>query len=256
MAPAIVKLFATVLALVGPAPADSPKEFQLKSGQQIVAIGDSITAEGGVRETGFLRRIDAVLAKQYPDKTFPKVINAGRGGQRSEHLVPRFDTDVLKLKPAYVVIAVGINDVWQRLQDPQTKKLIPHDEKMLAEYKKNVTAMVDAAQKAGIKVILLTPTVIGEDVTKEGNKRLPMYVEAEKQIAAEKKCQLVDMHAMFLTALKQKPAEFKDKNWLTVDGAHMNPLGDAIMAVGVLRALGVPDEKIAASDPATTTDKK
>ncbi len=168
MTAAIVKLFATVLALVGPAPADSPKEFQLKSGQQIVAIGDSITAEGGVRETGFLRVIDAVLAKQYPDKTFPKVINAGRGGQRSEHLVPRFDTDVVTLKPAYVIIAIGINDVWQRLN-------VPDDEKMLAEYKKNVTTMVDAAQKAGIKVILLTPTVIGEDVT-EGRQQAAAQV--------------------------------------------------------------------------------
>ena len=30
----------------------------------------------------------------------------------------------------------------------------------------------------------------------------------------------------------------------------MRPLGDAVMAVGVLRALGVPDAKIAASLPA------
>ena len=164
MAPAVVKLFATVLALVGPAPADSPKDFQLKSGDQIVAIGDSITAEGGARDTGFLRVIDAVLAKQYPDKTFPKVINAGRGGQKSEHLVPRFDDDVMKHKPARVIIAIGINDVWQRLRGPDGKPL-PADEKMLAEYKKNVTTMVDAAQKAGSKVILLTPTVIGEDVS-------------------------------------------------------------------------------------------
>jgi hypothetical protein len=29
----------------------------------------------------------------------------------------------------------------------------------------------------------------------------------------------------------------------------MNPPGDAIMAVGILRALGVPDAKIAASNP-------
>ena len=69
--------------------------------------------------------------------------------------------------------------------------------------------MVDAAQKAGIKVILLTPTVITEDADAEGNKRLVKYIEAEKQIAAEKKCQLVDLHAMFLTALKQKPADKK-----------------------------------------------
>ena len=67
MTTGILKLFATALALVGPAPADSPKEFQLKSGQQIVAIGDSITAEGGARDTGFLRVIDAALAKQYPN---------------------------------------------------------------------------------------------------------------------------------------------------------------------------------------------
>ena len=30
----------------------------------------------------------------------------------------------------------------------------------------------------------------------------------------------------------------------------MNPPGDAIMAIGVLRALGVPDTKIAASEAA------
>jgi hypothetical protein len=30
----------------------------------------------------------------------------------------------------------------------------------------------------------------------------------------------------------------------------MKPMGDALMAIGVLRALGVPDAKIAASDEA------
>jgi lysophospholipase L1-like esterase len=238
----VEKLFAMVLALVGPAPADSPKQFQLKPGEQIVAIGDSITAGGG-----YLRDIDAVLAQQYPDKKIPKVINKGIGGQKAEDLVKRFGDDVVKLKPAYVTISIGINDVWHRLG-------APHDEKVLAEYKKNIAAMVDAAQKAGIKVILLTPTVIQEDADAEGNKRLVKYVEAEKQIAAEKKCQLVDLHAMFLTALKQKPA--KRKTWLTVDGVHMQPRGDAIMAIGVLRALGVPDEKIAASDPEGKADAK
>ncbi len=280
MAPGIVKLFATVLALIGPAPADSPKEFQLQSGQKIVAIGDSITGEGSNRDTGFVRVIDAVLAKQYPGMKLPKVINAGMGGQRSEHLVPRFDKDVVQHKPAYVIIAIGINDEWQHLWDANRKPL-PADEKYLTEYKKNVTTMVDAAQKAGIKVILVTPTFIGEDVTTEANKRLLPYVEAERQIAAEKKCQLIDMHAIFLTALqrtgaaaalarladvdlhtklrmvlKQELPADKRTWWLTVDGAHMNPLGDAIMAVAILRALGVPDEKIAASVPATTTGKK
>jgi lysophospholipase L1-like esterase len=238
----VEKLFAMVLSLIGPAPADTPKELQLKSGDQIVAIGDSITAGGG-----YLKMIDAVLAQQYPDLKLPKVVNKGISGQKAENLVSRFDKDVVQLKPAVVTISIGINDVWHRLGKP-------HDEEVLKTYKQNVGKMVDDAQTAGIKVILLAPTVIQEDPEAEGNKRLALYVEAEKQIAAEKKCQFVDLHGMFLTAVKQKPAD--QKNWLTGDGVHMKPMGNAVMAIGALRALGVPDDKIKATDVAPAPAKK
>ena len=45
-----------------------------------------------------------------------------------------------------------------------------------------------------------------------------------------------------MKALTKKPADFKG-NWLTADGVHMKPMGDAIMALGILRAVGVPDAK-------------
>jgi acyl-CoA thioesterase I len=232
---AMETVFAMVLALIGPAPADTPKELQLASGDTIVAIGDSITQAGG-----YLRDVDAVLAQQYAELKIAKVVNKGISGQKAEELAARFDGDVVKLKPKFVTISIGINDVWHRLD-------APHDEKVLAAYKENVSKMVDLAQKAGIRVILLSPTVIQEDPNTEGNKRLAVYIEAERQIAAEKKCQFVDLHGMFLAALKHKPAGAA--NWLTSDGVHMNERGDAIMAIGVLRALGVPDAKIAASEP-------
>lgn len=230
-----LKLFAMVLSLIGPPPADSPKELQLKPGDKIVAIGDSITQIGG-----YLHYIDAVLARQYPDLKIPAVTNMGISGQKAEALAERFDRHVVQLKPAFVIICIGINDVWHRLDKP-------HDKKVLAAYKENVSKMVDAAQKAGIKVILLTPTVIQEDPNTEGNKRLVLYVAAEKDIAAEKKCQLVDLHGMFLAALKKKPGGHG--NWLTGDGVHMQQLGDGVMAAGALRAMGVPDEKIRATEP-------
>jgi lysophospholipase L1-like esterase len=137
-----------------------------------------------------------------------------------------------------VTISVGINDVWSRLG-------APHDEEILAAYKQNVTKMIDMAQGAGIEVILLTPTIIVEDLDSEGNRRLAMYVEAEQQIAKEKKCTLVDLHRMFLTALHKKPAG-GEPTWLTADGVHMKPLGYAIMAVGLLRGVGVSDAMLAA----------
>jgi len=104
-------------------------------------------------------------------------------------------------------------------------------------------------------LILLTPTVIQENVTDEGNKRLIMYVDAEKEIAREKKCILVDLHQMFLDALAKKPAKQKG-NWLTSDGVHMQFTGDALMSLGVLRGLGVPDEKLTTMQDTTKTNAK
>ena len=231
MSPDVAKLIVSLLILLGPAPKDAPKEFQLKEGDQIVAIGDSITEAGG-----YLRDADAVLAAAYPDLKLPKIINVGISGQKAEDLVKRFDKDVVQKKPAVVTLSIGINDVWHRLDKP-------HDDKVLADYKENVAKMVDMAQAADVKVILLTPTLIQEDAGDEGNKRLALYVDAEKEIARDKKCVLVDLHQMFLDVLEKKPEAEKEK-WLTSDGVHMNPRGDALMAIGVLRGLGVPDEKM------------
>jgi lysophospholipase L1-like esterase len=229
------KLITALVALLGPAPDGTPKELQLKAGDQIVAIGDSITQGGG-----YLRDIDAVLESQYPDLKLPKIINVGISGQKAEDLVTRFQKDVVDKKPQWVTLSIGINDVWHRVGQP-------HSDEVLKNYTANVTKMVDMAQAAGIKVILLAPTVISEDPKNEGNVRLKAYVEAEKKIAAEKKCQMADLHAMFLNVLEKKPADAKG-NFLTSDGVHMNPRGDALMALGVLRQLGVPDEKSAAAD--------
>jgi lysophospholipase L1-like esterase len=165
-------------------------------------------------------------------------VNVGISGQKAEDLVFRFERDVIAKKPAIVTISVGINDVWHRAGQP-------HDPQVLAKYWTNVSRMVDMAQKAGITVILLSPTVIGENPEASANKRLRIYIEAEKQIARERKCILVDLHAMFLTAIERRPVALAGKErWLTSDGVHMSQPGDALMAIGLLRALGVPDAKL------------
>ncbi len=240
MSPELMTMYAMLLALLGPPPAgepnlNMPRELILKPGNQIVAIGDSITAAAG-----YLKDVDAVLARKFPALKIPPIRNVGISGQKAEDLVKRFQSDVIDKKPAIVTISVGINDVWHRADQP-------HDPRVLAEYWVNVSRMVEMAEKAGIKVILLTPTVIGERAEASANKRLRIYIEAEKQIARERNCTLVDLHEMFLTALAKRPADLARKEkWLTSDGVHMSPPGDALMAIGVLRALGVTDREIAA----------
>jgi acyl-CoA thioesterase-1 len=235
-------LFAIALSLIGPERSGPHKmhvpRLEISEGQQIVAIGDSITQAGG-----YLRAIDAVFAQQYPDLKIPPVINAGIGGQKAEDLVKRFEKDVVQKKPAIVTISIGINDVWHRLKDP-------HNPKVLSEYRANLERMVEMAQKANIKVFLLAPTVIQEDPKSEGNERLASYVEVGKGVAKEKHCAYIDLHDLFLKAIAKAATtqpEFKG-NRFTSDGVHMKPLGDAIMASGILRGLGVPDEKMKQTD--------
>ncbi len=206
-------------------------DLNLPKGGQIVAIGDSITAQGG-----YLRDMDAVFAGQYPDLKVPAVINAGIGGQKAEDLIARFDKDVVQKKPVLVTIDIGINDVWHRVKEP-------HSDEVLKNYRANVAKMVGAAQAAGIRVLLCTPTLIEEDANSEGNRRLVMYCDAVRQIAAEKNCLLADLHGIFLQALARKPADAQG-NTITGDGVHMNPTGDWLMARGILKALGVPQEKV------------
>lgn len=238
MVPDVMKTYAMLLSLIGPPQRgepdiNMPAEFFLKPGQQIIAIGDSITQAGG-----YLKDVELVLAARYPELKLPPIKNVGISGQKAEDLVKRFHKDVVARKPAVVTISIGINDVWHRAGEP-------HQPQVLADYWMNVAKMVDMAESAGIKVILLTPTVIGEDPAESANKRLRIYIEAEKQIARERNCTLVDLHRMFMTAVSKRPSDIEDKaHWLTSDGVHMKPLGDALMALGMLRALGVPDDKI------------
>lgn len=236
-----VNLFAMVLALIGP-PATQPttgeaeKGLKLKAGDQIIAMGDSITQAGG-----YLRVMDAVFAQQYPNLKIPGIVNVGIGGQKAEDMVKRFEKDVVSKKPAVVTINVGINDVWHRMDKP-------HDEEVLKEYARNVERMVKMAQNAKIRVYLVSPTIIEEDPKAEGNVRLAKYIAAGKDIARRNKCEYVDLHALFLKAIEQNARKAKGKRFLTTDGVHMLPPGDTLMAAGILRALGVPDEKMKATD--------
>ncbi len=236
-----VNLFAMVLALIGP-PATQPttgeaeKGLKLKAGDQIIAMGDSITQAGG-----YLRVMDAVFAQQYPDLKIPGIVNVGIGGQKAEDMVKRFEKDVVSKKPAVVTINVGINDVWHRMDKP-------HDEEVLKEYARNVERMVKMAQNAKIRVYLISPTIIEEDPKAEGNVRLAKYIAAGKDIARRNKCEYVDLHALFLKAIEQNARKAKGKRFLTTDGVHMLPPGDTLMAAGILRTMGVPDEKMKATD--------
>jgi len=126
-----------------------------------------------------------------------------------------------------------VNDVWHGANG------VPLD-----QYKINITKIVDQCQTAGVKVMILTSTMIGEDQPNPNNQKLVAYNDFLKELAKEKKCLLADLNADMQAIIAKAGAE-KKGNILTGDGVHMNPAGDQMMALGVLKAFGLSDEELA-----------
>jgi lysophospholipase L1-like esterase len=213
----------------------------VRNGDRIVAIGDSITYSGG-----YLRFMREVLEAS---QMSVEIVNVGKSGEKAEQLAARFHADVVERNPQLCIISVGINDIWHRLH-------APYQEETLFAFVGNVRQMVDAAQKANISVVLCTPTVIGEDddPENEANIRLQPFCDAIRKLAVEKSCLLADLHSMFLEAIRAKPlapgaTKRPFHGYLTFDGVHMNGPGNWVMAEGILKVLGVPQDAINAVKP-------
>ena len=109
--------------------------------------------------------------------------------------------------------------------------------------KKNVTGMVDECLAKNVKVILLTATPLGEDLTNEMNAQLATYNDFLRSYAKEKNLPVAEVNGAYQDFLKTNPApdaaETAGKR-LLVDGIHPNKVGQSLMAKAVLAAMGVP----------------
>lgn len=213
----------------------------LKKNDRIVFLGDSITA-AGVRKTGYITLSSAAIAKAHPDLNI-EVIGAGIGGHKVPDCQKRLDKDVLQKKPTIVFIYIGINDVWHWTHP----RVIARGKKGTTpkEFENGLKDMVAKINKVGARVILCTPTVIGEksDGSNSDDKRLDHYSNISRKVAKETGSQLLDLRKEIITQLKKENPKNAPKGIFTSDGVHLNEKGNRFVSSLVLRALKVPLRK-------------
>ncbi len=229
----------------------SVAQDSLKKDDRIVFLGDSITAQG-MRPTGYVTLTSAAIAKAYPELNI-KVIGAGRGGHKVPDCQRRLDADVLQKKPTIVLIYIGINDVWH-WTDP---KVVASGRKgtTAEDFEVGLQAMIKKINGVGARVILCTPTVIGEkaDGSNPEDEMLDQYSEISRKVAKETDSQLLDLRKAFLAHLNQHNSENAPKGILTTDSVHMNDAGNRLLSKLVLRALHVPASHVAKDTPKTNS---
>ncbi len=202
----------------------------LKKGDRIVFLGDSITA-GGVGPKGYVTVIKNHLKEKHADLGI-EIIGAGISGNKVPNLQKRLEKDVLARKPTVVVIYIGINDVW-------------HGEKNAANgtspeaFEAGLRDIIGKIQKANARVVLCTPSVIGEK-TGGGNNldaKLDEYSAISRKVAGDTKSQLCDLRKGFVDYLKTANKDNKAAGVLTSDRVHLNEAGNRFVADAMLSVL-------------------
>ncbi len=201
----------------------------LKDGETVVFLGDSIT-QAGAGPTGYVSLFRDAINKARPNSGI-NVIGAGISGNRVPDLEARLDKDVLSKKPSVVVIYIGINDVWHTKNGRGT----PAD-----KYEAGLRSLIKRCTDAGARVVLSTPSVIGEkhDGSNELDKLLAEFCEISRKVAMETGTTLLDLNAAFNKYEKEYNVANQDKNVLTTDGVHLNDAGNRFVATRMLEAVG------------------
>lgn len=207
-------------------------QIVVKNGEKIAFLGDSITqlGRGKAPYMGYLHLVIDGLERS---GIKAKMIPAGISGHKSVQMLARLERDVIKKKPQWMLLSCGVNDVWHG------RRGVP-----LPEYKKNITQIVEKAQKANIRVVIMTASMIREDAKNKLNTTLRSYNEFLRKLAKEKNCLLADINSQMQKEVYSKDLSCIKGNKLTYDGVHMNGRGNMMMASVILKTFGVPEAKV------------
>ena len=219
-----MKLLRTTVALVFAMISSTTfASILVKSGEKIAFLGDSITQAGWDNPKGYVHLVVEGLAVNGVNV---EAVPAGISGHKSNDMLGRLERDVTSKKPNWMTLSCGVNDVWHGANGVS-----------LPDYKKNITAILDKAAAAKVRVVVTTATVIKEDLNSPENVKLAPYNAFLRALASQRRAPLADLNAMFQARIKA--ANQPGKNVFTGDGVHMNPEGDKIMASGILKAFGL-----------------
>lgn len=211
-----------------------------ESGERIVFAGDSVTDMGRAYPLGeglndnagtgrsYVRQIESLLEVAYPDRMI-RVTNAGISGNTSRDLLARWEKDVLALKPDWVSICIGINDVWRQFDVPALADYAVSPE----EYRSNLEKMITSVKPICRGVFLLTPYYMEPNPADTMRARMAEYAAICRELATQYGCEFVDLQAMFDRYFRHRHSTF-----IAWDRIHPNHTGALLIAREFLSHVG------------------
>lgn len=208
----------------------------LNNGDVLLFIGDSITDCGrdqsmgqgvGLGE-GYVALVNSILAAFRPEEWI-RVRNTGIGGNRIHDLERRWKPDVVDLKPDWLSVMIGINDVWRQFDaadDP--------DQISIQRFEEIYRRLLKATRPTLKGLVLMSPFFLESNRQDPMRHQMDAYGEVVRHLAGEFDAIFIDVQAEFDRYLAVRPTQS-----LCGDRVHPNQTGHVIIAHAFLRAIGL-----------------
>lgn len=213
--------------------------MKLSKYDTLLFVGDSITDCGRARPIGeggngalghgYVTQVDALIQAIYPELGI-RVLNTGIGGDTVDHLKERWTSDVLDLKPDWLSILIGINDVWRQVGKP---KDIDQDSK-LQHYEQELSELVATTRPQVKGMVLMSPYIFESNVNDTMREGMIKYGKVVKKIAAQHDAIYVDLQAAFDAIAEHVYLPSLAFNW---DRVHPDQPGHMTIAREFLRGI-------------------
>ena len=177
---------------------------------------------------GYVAAVDASLAPLHPARPV-RVANMGVSGDTVRDIASRWDGDVLALRPEWLAMMVGINDVWRQFDGADSAAAV-----MPGEFRRTYEGLILRAPPRLAGLVLMTPFYVQHLLSDPMRRRTDEYGAIVRELASRHGALLVDTQAAVDRALARE-----DFRSIAADRVHPTQAGHGIIARAFLRAIGV-----------------
>jgi len=212
--------------------------MKIQNKAKLVMIGDSVTDAGRTQPVGeglfdplgrgYVMMVDALLGAAYPGHGV-RVVNMGLGGNTIKDLAARWQRDVLDLKPDWLSIMIGINDVWRQFDSPTR----PESHVLPDEYERTYRALLERTRDTVTGIILMTPFYLESNRADPMRRRMDEYSQIVRRLAGEFQTLFVDVRGAMDALLNAHHSSA-----IAWDRVHPNAVGHMAIARAFLEAVG------------------
>jgi lysophospholipase L1-like esterase len=136
-----------------------------------------------------------------------RFINRGVDGDVAWNGLQRLD-DVIKERPDAVTILIGTNDVNATMSERNRLRYLSFNhlptDPTLPWYEENLRATISLLKReTEARLVLLTLAVIGEDLEHEANRKVNLYNDVVRRVAADENLDCLPLHERMVSYLRE-----------------------------------------------------